>query len=92
MSYPYRCGRDGCRQRVSLRRKLETYVRPRLCPSCGHDSLKLDRWKMRDHKASRCNCNGYHFIHRKGSKWCEFYRGEYTEEDLMERYGGRRYG
>lgn len=75
MSFPYRCSRTACRQRTSLRRKLEHYARPRRCPSCRHDSLRLDRWKLRDHRRSACYCDGYDFIHRRGSLRCNHYRG-----------------
>lgn len=92
MTLPYRCSRRACRQRVTLRKPIEQYIRPRLCPACRHDSLRLDRWKLRDHRAARCHCDGYWFPHRRGSKWCSEYRGVISDADLEERYRSVRYG
>ncbi|CAN0298503.1 unnamed protein product, partial [Chrysoparadoxa australica] len=75
MSWPYRCSRDGCRQRVTLRRPIERYVRKKVCAACGKDSLRLDRWKQADHRRSRCHCAGWWFPHRRGSLQCWHYAG-----------------
>lgn len=88
MSFPYRCSRDACRQRVSLRRKVEHYVRPKKCPACGCDTLKLDRWLIRARKRDKCYCAGYPFIHRKGSLRCDYYHG--PKEGVMW-YGFQEY-
>lgn len=81
MSWPYRCSRTTCRQRVSLPRTIERYARPKLCPACAHDTLRLDRWKKRDHRRSACHCEGYIFRHRRGSLRCRDYRGSRIPED-----------
>lgn len=86
MSYPYRCRRRSCSARRTLRKKLEQYVREPKCRECGGE-LRLDRWKMKDHKKAKCTCDGYHFPHRKGSKWCNYSTVELTEEDYKQRYG-----
>lgn len=88
MSYPYRCSREACKVRRSLKRKAEEYVRTPRCRVCG-SRLRLDRTAMKDRRRKKCYCDGYPFIHRKGSKWCNHYAGEITREDLIDRYGPR---
>lgn len=75
MAYPYRCSRDTCRQRTTLARRVEHYLRDKPCPACGHHTLRLDRWKQRDHRTSRCHCPGWWFPHRRGSHGCHHYTG-----------------
>lgn len=29
-----------------------------------------ERWTKRDKRNKKCSCTGYHFAHRRGSKWC----------------------
>ena len=79
MSWPYRCSRDGCRQRTALRRPIERYRQTPCCPACGHDSLRLDRWKQRDHRRALCRCGvGHWYPHRRGSLGCAHYTGPRT--------------
>lgn len=87
MTYPYRCVRTGCRKRVTLKHTLEWYIRLKKCPVCRKDSLKPARDMMRRKrdKALTCMCDGYHFPHRGGSKWCEDYKGVLTDDDKKER-------
>lgn len=80
--WPYRC-RD-CGQRRTLRKKLEKYDyrrQPRCYnPECRRARkgkggvLVLDRWMKFTERGKRrmdvCNCGGYLFFHRKGSKHC----------------------
>lgn len=88
MSLPYRCGR--CRARRSLPRRLERYVRPPRCRSCGHQGLYLDRYRLTSERARGgsyrggqdparrervCACDGYWFPHRRGSLRCQHYQG-----------------
>ena len=73
--------------RVSLSKCLEKYVHEPKCKACGGD-LTLDTYRQshRETKNYNCNCDGIHHVHRRGSKWCNHYKGEYTQEDLRERH------
>ena len=57
------------------------------CQNCNN----LLTW--RDHRTEKlnterkCLCDGYHFPHRKGSKWCIENRANLTDTDYEERYG-----
>lgn len=72
MGYQYRCSKDDCRARITLRKKLEQYVRDKLCPGCGKDSLKPAYIKERIRNTKRaCRCDGYIYPHHKGTApWC----------------------
>lgn len=37
-------------------------------------------------KKRRCDCDGYHFPHSKGSKWCRHNAKPLTDRDYEERY------
>jgi DNA-directed RNA polymerase subunit RPC12/RpoP len=66
MAYIYRCSR--CRTRNSFKQPLEDYRRAKKCRACGYTKFYWD--KERNRKADFCTCNGYHFNHRRGSKFC----------------------
>jgi hypothetical protein len=102
MSYLYRCNKtikngaakgERCGTRHSLPMKVEQYIIKPKCLCCGAELSYIDKWqrnKNRD-KSNLCECDGLYFSikgspHRKGSKWCNHYEGEYTEEELQERY------
>lgn len=65
-----RCWR--CWARRDLSKPPSHYVRLPKCKGCGMPSLFVDRFigTKRDKRMKKCNCTGYHFTHRRGSKWC----------------------
>lgn len=65
---PCRCTK--CDKRKTLHKRPQHYVRPPKCPRCGNRRWTLDKWMLRRGRLQKCNCTGYHFPHRKGSKWC----------------------
>lgn len=77
---PCRCTK--CQTRKTLHKPFRYYVRPPKCPKCGNKKWYLYRWMLRRGREQKCNCTGYHFPHRKGSKWC--WENPMLEE-LMER-------
>lgn len=88
MTYRYRCTRDGCRKRVSLRRLKEQYIRTPKCPGCNRDTLHRDTARQRESKKNRCWCNGYHFPHRQRSApWCDYAVRMPSPEEMSQRQG-----
>lgn len=86
MSHCYRCTHDGCRLRVALLHRLEWYKRPPKCKGCGRPlDGKEDKAVKKQRKKLRCDCSGHHYPHRRGSKWCNEYRGTYSKHDLQSR-------
>lgn len=88
--YIYRCNKrlgDGVRCYTShnLKRKIEQYIRKPRCNGCGALLTYRDHFRERLNKQRKCGCDGYHFPHRKGSKWCEDNRHNLTDKD----YEGR---
>lgn len=80
MTIPVRCfnriGGTVCFTRRSLSRPPSQYSAERYiprCPSCGARKWMIDKYRVRRELGPRntCYCGGYHFIHRKGSKYCE---------------------
>ncbi|AWM87347.1 hypothetical protein C4E04_11785 [Microvirga sp. 17 mud 1-3] len=75
----YHCRCRKCEARRVLPRHPDDYLRPPRC-ACGAKSWRIDRWmNTRDtsmHGAG-CNCSGYWFTHRRGSKFC-WYRKDGT--------------
>ena len=88
MRYHYRCSTDTCRKRVTLNKPIGMYVQRkyRVCPSCKGHTLKecpsVNKWN----KANTCRCDGYHFPHMKGSKWCFKNTKPLTDEDYEDRH------
>lgn len=82
----HRCSKPGCRARKTLKKYIDDYIRRPKCPSCDLDSLKYDPEPAKRHKKELCYCDGYHFLHRIGSKWCVYYQGELIDRDYKERY------
>lgn len=97
MTYLYRCTRtyksgqfkgQKCNQRHVFKKKVEQYVRPKKCPSCGNEITYMDKWQMKKNKEATCLCAAYTFPHRPGSSvWCEQSKKFPTEEDYKARYG-----
>lgn len=90
MTVPCRCLTQingvRCHQRKSLARRPQDYIRQPKCPACGARRWYIDRYRLRiemDRKQS-CDCGGYHFIHRRGSKYC--YHHPNAEINHAERY------
>lgn len=82
MRMPYRC--MLCRTRNTFVRKIETYVRPKKCKSCGHTRFYIDRWRL--HRNDYCRCEGYHYTHRKGSTFC-IHHPQQERNVRVERHG-----
>lgn len=88
--YPCRC--RACWSRRTLKKPLRLYVRPPKCLVCGARKMFLckDRLPSKNRKKT-CYCTGYHFPHRKGSKWChenpklEQVWGEYERKTIVRR-------
>ena len=89
MSYPHRCSKAGCRKRVTLAKKSKDYVvrSHALCPACGNDSLKLDANHRKESKRNRCNCDGAHYPHKRGSLvWCIHSTRQPSDDDWQSLY------
>ena len=79
MSWPCRCRRKACQARQNKRYRPESYTRAPKCRACGKGLLRVDEYRQRAerHNAAavcrpdRTGCCGYHFPHRRGSKWCD---------------------
>lgn len=89
MRHQYRCTRSKCRKRYSFHKPIDEYATDRLC-SCGGE-LKHDPEPHIRAKRDRCNCDGYHFPHRRGSLWCNHFEGERIEDDYNDRYQQGKY-
>jgi hypothetical protein len=84
--YPCRClGRvarktatkhDGkyrtCDARRSLRKRPSQYAIQPKCKQCGSRKWGIDKYRLHKERGSEntCYCEGRHFVHRKGSKYC----------------------
>jgi len=76
MNIPHRCSDNSCQAGVSLPKRWQDYKKPPTCKTCGYYRLRVDTYRLRvERKKNKCNCDGYHFPHRKGSKWCEHGEG-----------------
>ena len=78
-----------CFTRKSLAKHPRQYVEVRnqpKCPSCGGRQWHVDKYRIKVELtyARSCDCGGYHFIHRKGSKYC--YHHPQAEQHHTERY------
>jgi hypothetical protein len=87
MSKNYRCTKSSCRQRRTLKRPIEQYVREPRCLACG-GRLSYDPEPKRRHNQEKCVCDGYHFPHRRGTEpWCRYAKKGPSDKDYEERYG-----
>jgi hypothetical protein len=85
VSFAYRCNK--CRGRNPLRSPLfKCWPEPK-CKHCGHDKFYLD--KARQYRNDYCTCEGYHWKHRTGSKFC-IENPNYELNVRTERYGEDR--
>jgi len=70
MTINYRCTRSSCRTRTTLKKRIEQYVKTKVCSVCGG---RLSHDPEPKKRASRdvCYCDGYPFPHRGGTEpWC----------------------
>ena len=67
---PHRCVKCGARR--TLPKLWSRYQRPPACRMCGYYRLYpcKDRLASRWGRKHKCDCGGYWFFHRKGSKYC----------------------
>lgn len=93
MRYHYRCRKRingvDCGTRFVLPKMIEFYSKPKGCPTCGNTNVSLDSYRMKKEAnghGDKCNCDGYHFPHRRGSKWCNYFKGNRTDEDYQDFY------
>lgn len=84
VSYKFRVRCVRCDKRRALRHHPKWYLRAPKCTACGNRTYYITPPRG----GERCACGGYHFIHRKGSKWCEHARGKITAEEAAARWGG----
>ncbi|MCX6738702.1 MAG: hypothetical protein NT098_01460 [Candidatus Parcubacteria bacterium] len=81
--FPCRCKKCGARKTFNFH--PDSYQKPKKC-SCGGE-YRVDWYrKKKENKKAKCLCDGYHFPHRKGSKWCRYYKGELSDDDYRYRY------
>lgn len=82
----YRCNSKTCRTRVTLRKRKEEYIKVPICKECGSNIHSVEKERRDYAKRVKCTCDGLHFPHQTGTKWCNYYKGEYDEHDLRERH------
>ena len=83
-AYPCRC--KSCGSRKTFKKLPWTYKREKRC-LCGGE-YRVDEYRRNVEHKKPCNCNGYHFPHRKGGGiWCIHHATGPTEQDYIERYG-----
>jgi hypothetical protein len=72
-----------------MTRHVDDYVRPPKCKhGCGGTTFYIDKSRYK-RKEQNCYCTGYHFIHRRGSPYCEHNPGLELRM-RVERYGEDR--
>lgn len=87
MTHVYRCTHNNCRKRVILAYRLNHYIRKPKCPCCKRELTgSVDRALIAQRRREVCGCDGYHFPHRRGSKWCQLSTRPITDADYAERY------
>ena len=88
MRYYYRCKKTHqgivCDTRVTLPRPVEDYINKPKCPSCKALLSYRDTWQQAKNRENVCKCDGYHFPHRQGCKFCN-HNPHMTEQDREER-------
>lgn len=79
----YHCRCRQCETRKVLAKHPDEFTRLPKCPkeSCGARDWRTDAWMNQRDTGLRgmgCACSGYHFPHRRGSKFC-WYRQDGTQ-------------
>jgi len=82
----YRCNSKKCRMRVTLNKAKHLYVKEPKCKACGANLHCVEKERREYARRVKCTCDGWYFPHQRGCKWCNYYKGEYTEEELRERH------
>jgi hypothetical protein len=77
-----------CGARQTLAKNPKDYIRLPKCRQCGGQTWMVDRNRIRRLRSGVdiCGCGGYHFQHRRGSKFC--YHHPNAEQHHTERYEG----
>lgn len=86
-SYPCRCRK--CWARKTLAKHPDSYKLKRYvtCP-CGGTYFVDTYRKKKEHKVTKCYCNGYHYPHRAGGGvWCQQHKTGPSEIDWLSRGG-----
>lgn len=90
MTVPCRCltrvNGVKCTQRKSLAKHPRDYKRQPECPQCHQRHWYVETYRLKKEMGYRpaCECGGYHFRHRRGSKFCYYHPN--AEEHHSERY------
>jgi hypothetical protein len=80
----YRCRCTRCDKRRALRLPPDEYLRPPKCTRCGNRRYYV----VPQRGGQVCDCGGYHFKHRRGSKWCKHAVGTIALWEAVVRWGG----
>ena len=85
MSHNCRCIK--CMKRVTIRHRLDWYLKPPICQACKGKLYSTNDYDKARNKRLVCNCDGYHFPHRKGTEpWCCDAKIGPDEEDYRLRH------
>lgn len=82
MRYHYRCSK--CQARTVFKHMLDWYIKPKKCKSCRYIRFYIDNGRQR--REDYCLCEGYHYTHRRKSKYCVF-NPQYEVNVRVMRYG-----
>lgn len=85
-NHRYRCSRNSCRTRVTLKKCKELYIKEPKCKVCGGNLHSVEKERKDYSRKMKCTCDGLHYPHQRGTKWCNYYEGTYTEDELKERH------
>lgn len=92
----YKCSGRGrsdkskrCYRRTGFNKRLELYSEKfqkqnERCECGGKWIFDGYRSSGEEHRRVQCNCGGYHFPHRKGSRFCEHNLNEKSDEDYED--------
>lgn len=83
-SFKFRARCVKCDARRMLNRKPKDYIQPPRCKRCGHNRYYL----VPPRGGKICDCGGYWFKHRAGSKWCLKAKESITAAEAAQRWGG----
>lgn len=69
MRIPHRCSR--CQARHAFKFHWQTYRKVMQCTQCGYTRFYVDKTRQkRDSGQQSCECDAYHYPHRRGSGQC----------------------